>query len=141
MVPVVAWVPRVLVPRVPLVPVVLVLLSAASAAAHPVPFSYLDLRLDPSASHPIGGSLTVHVFDAAHELRIDPPEGLLAPDAASARAAALEGLLARRLSLDSDGRTLAIAWGPVEILSDKQSLRLPFVVSGAKMPGRLEVSA
>jgi len=50
-------------------------------------------------------------------------------------------MLTRRLSLDADGRPLAIAWGPPDILTDKQSLRIPFVVSGAKMPGRLNVSA
>jgi len=118
-----------------------VLLTAASAAAHPVPFSYLDLRLAAAGAQPISGTLTVHVFDAAHELAIDPPERLLAPDVASARAAALEGLLARRLFFDADGRPLALAWGPPEVLADKQSLRLPFVAATATVPGRLNVSA
>jgi hydrogenase/urease accessory protein HupE len=118
-----------------------VLFSAASAAAHPVPFSYLDLRLDPNAPQTVSGTLTVHVFDAAHELAIDPPERLLTGDAAASRAAALEGLLTRRLAVEADGRPLAVAWGPIDVLADKQSLRLPFTVSGAKMPGRLNVSA
>src|SRR4029453_1086903 len=44
----------------------LVLLSIAThAAAHPAPFSFLDLYLDPDGTH---GALVVHDFDAAHEL-------------------------------------------------------------------------
>jgi len=138
MVPVVPGGPRVLVSQVLLLSL---LLFASAAAAHPVPFSYLDLRVDPRSGQPISGSLTVHVFDAAHELGIDPPERLLRSDLASSRAAALEGILARRLTIDADGRPLAVAWGPIEVLAETQSLRLPFVVSGAKTQGRLNVSA
>jgi len=119
----------------------LLITVAAPAAAHPVPFSYLDLRLDSGAPQAVSGTLTVHVFDAAHELSIDPPERLLMPGAASAQAATLETLLASRLALTADGRPLAVSWGPLDVLPDKQSLRLPFVVSGARMPGRLTLSA
>jgi hydrogenase/urease accessory protein HupE len=114
---------------------------AVPAVAHPVPFSYLDLRVDRNTSQPVSGTLTVHVFDAAHELGLEPPERLLAPNAAAAHAAALEGILTRRLWIEADGRPLAIAWGNVEAVADKQSLRMPFVISDAKMPGRLTVSA
>ena len=36
------------------------LISTAPAAAHPVPFSYLDLRIQPDA---IEASLVIHVID------------------------------------------------------------------------------
>ena len=52
------------------------LLWAAAVSAHPVPFSYLDLHLRGGG---IEGSLIVHTFDLAHELKIDPPERLLDP--------------------------------------------------------------
>jgi len=118
-----------------------VLLLAASAAAHPVPFSYLDLRLDAAAAQPISGTLTVHVFDAAHELAVDPPERLLTRQETGSRAAALEAALRQRLVIEADGRPLDIVWGPVDILADTQSLRIPFVVSGTRTPGRLSVFA
>src|SRR3982751_4453861 len=102
---------------------VVLLLFPSIAAAHPVPFSYLDLRLDGAATT---GTLTVHVFDAAHDLGIDPPERLLDPAVASARAPALIGMLRQRLSLTAGGTPLQIAWGPVEVRPDKQSLGLPF---------------
>jgi len=72
-----------------------------AAAAHPVPFSYLDLRLQPDA---IEGSLVVHIFDAAHDLNVEPAERLLDPSVALARSAELTALLAPRLSVSADGR-------------------------------------
>ena len=50
--------------------------AARSVAAHPAPFSYLDLHLDTDATR---GVLVVHDFDAAHELGIDEPQTLLDP--------------------------------------------------------------
>ena len=118
------------------------LLVAAPAWAHPVPFSYLDLRLDAKAGQPsIEGSLTVHVFDAAHELSIDPVERLLDADLAATRGAALQALMTRRLTIAGDGVPLAIQWGPLEVLRDKQSLRLPFTAGGARPPAALAISA
>jgi len=103
-----------------------VLCCATPAAAHPVPFSYLDLRLSTSGA---AGTLTVHVFDAAHDLSIDPPERLLDPAVATGKAAALQALLAARMSIADDSGPLGIVWGPIEVLPDKQSLRLPFGVN------------
>src|SRR4029078_7199173 len=111
------------------------LLVAAPAWAHPVPFSYLDLHLDAKAGQPsIAGSLTVHVFDAAHELSIDPAERLLDADVAATRGAALQALMTQRLAIAGDGAPLAIRWGPLDVLRDKQSLRLPFTAGGAPAP-------
>ena len=47
---------------------------AAPALAHPVPFTYLDLHVQPTA---IEGTLVAHVFDIGHDLSIDPAERLL----------------------------------------------------------------
>src|SRR4029079_16650095 len=111
------------------------LFAAAPAWAHPVPFSYLDLRLDAKAGRPsIEGSLTVHVFDAAHELSIDPVERLLDADLAATQGLSLQALMTRRLTIAGDGVPLAIQWGPLEVLRDKQSLRLPFTAGGGRPP-------
>jgi hydrogenase/urease accessory protein HupE len=110
---------------------------AAPAAAHPVPFSYLDLRLEPSG---LRGSLTVHVFDAAHELGVEPPERLLEPQTAAARAATLQAALASRLRIDGDRGPLRVDWGAAEVLADRQSIRLPFAIDG-RTPGRVQVAA
>ena len=79
------------------------LLAASSALAHPAPFSYVDLRL---AGRAIDGTLVVHMFDAGHDLGIDPPERLLTPSVAAAHAQALAALLSPRLIVTADGRAL-----------------------------------
>ncbi len=113
------------------------LLFALPASAHPVPFSYLDIHLAAAA---VTGTLTVHIFDAGHDLGVDPPAQLLDPAVAAARAAALQRMLAARLSLADGDRPLAITWGPLEVLPDKQSLRLPFTLAGAR-PSALRLDA
>ncbi len=49
-------------------------LCASAAAAHPAPFSYVDLHLDASG---VTGTLVVHDFDAAHDLELSSPDALL----------------------------------------------------------------
>jgi hydrogenase/urease accessory protein HupE len=111
--------------------------AASSAAAHPAPFSYLDLRIDDSGLH---GMLVVHDFDASYELGLDAPEALL--DAAVARThhAQLTAILNGRLTLLRDGRPAAVRWAGVEILPDRESLALLFRVDGAGA-ARLTVEA
>ena len=61
---------------VALLTLVLILSFAPHAMAHPVPFSYVDVRIEPGA---IELTLVAHVFDIAHELGVDPPDRLLEP--------------------------------------------------------------
>src|SRR5262249_46159617 len=60
------------------------------------------------------------------ELGVEPPERLLDPAVAAARASALKALLQPRLSIDADGGPLTIAWTDLTVLPDKQSVRLGF---------------
>jgi len=108
------------------------------AAAHPVPFSYLDLRLQNDA---IEGSLVVHMFDAAHDLNVEPPDRLLNATVALQRAAELTGLFSDRLVVTADGRRLSPQWLAPDVVADRQSLRFPvrFALSGR--PGVLRVFA
>jgi hydrogenase/urease accessory protein HupE len=112
-----------------------VLVLAPPAAAHPAPFSYLDLRLDATGLH---GSLVIHDFDAAYELGLGTPEALLAPAAARAHRERLVALLDERLSIARDGSPASLQWGAIEVLHDRLSLALPFRLDGAR-PGRVTV--
>jgi hypothetical protein len=49
------------------------LLVARPVAAHPTPFSYLDIRVGPTVAEV---RLVAHIIDIAHDLGIDPPERL-----------------------------------------------------------------
>ena len=94
---------------------------SSPASAHPVPFSYLDLRLQPAA---IEGTLVAHIFDVAHDLNIEPADRLLDAPFVSQRVGAIVALLSPRLMLAADGQPLRAAWSTVDVLADRQSLRL-----------------
>src|SRR5262245_19598907 len=88
---------------------------AVPASAHPVPFSYLDVRLQKSA---IDVSLVVHIFDLAHDLGIKQMEQLLQPSVVAARESDIRALIVPRLKLESDGSAVQPEWlGTPEILA------------------------
>ena len=115
-----------------------IVLSARAASAHPVPFSYLDLRM---GAGEIDGALVVHIFDAAHELSIEPSEKLLDPNVAAAQAGTLEQRLTARLDVAADGQSLTPEWTGVDVLPDRQSIRLRLTYRLARAPGVLTVTA
>ena len=103
-----------------------------------MPFSYLDLRIQSNA---IEGSLVVHIFDAGHDLNVNPAERLLERDGATESARVLATMLAPRFVVMADGRPLTPSWTGFETIPDRQSLRLrmSFPIGGA--PGTLTVTA
>jgi hydrogenase/urease accessory protein HupE len=109
---------------------------AQPAAAHPVPFSYLDLRLE---GHTLDVSLIVHIFDVAHDLEIAPMERLLEPDIVAESATTMRNLLAPRLELLADGRVLKGEWSDPEIIKDRQSIHFAIHYSLAEMPATVAI--
>jgi len=107
-----------------------------------VPFSYVDLRLGPSG---IDGTIVVHMFDAAHDLGVDPPDRLLDAETASREAERLEALLGARLHVEADGAPLRAEWTGIDVVPDRQSLRLHARFTRGTAPagaaGSLSVSA
>src|ERR1700736_1736561 len=73
---------------------------AASALAHPVPFSYLDVCIEPGT---LELTLVAHMFDVAHELGVDPPDRLLDPSLLGPQANPLVALLRSRLQITAGG--------------------------------------
>jgi hypothetical protein len=113
------------------------LLRALPAFAHPAPFSYLDLHLDSSG---VTGTLVVHDLDAAHDLGVANADTLLDPATAAGYRDALVALLGPRLSLLLDNRPVTITWGAIDVVPDRQSLRLAFTVSSVR-PGHIGIHA
>ena len=107
------------------------------AAAHPTPFSYLDLHVLPSG---ISGVLVVHNYDVAFEMADVLPEELVDPSVAASSREALIRLLSPRMSLLVDGRPARVSWGPLETLPERQSLRLAFTVPGGR-PSSFRIEA
>jgi hypothetical protein len=111
-----------------------VLTWAPAAAAHPAPFSYLDIVFRDGN---IDGTLVVHVIDVAHDLAIDPPERLLDAGALDALRERITGLITPRLLLQTGAR-LTPRWTSLEPLPDDQALRLRFRIPDEE-PGALTV--
>ena len=110
--------------------------------AHPVPFSYLDINLHDGQ---IDGALTVHVFDAAHELGVADPEQLLDPSVLRPRQQALIQRLDPRLALSADHR-LKLDWTGVEpgprtadLATNRAALKLSFRIPN-EHPGAISVA-
>jgi hydrogenase/urease accessory protein HupE len=117
---------------------------AAPAAAHPVPFSYLDLRLEagaPGRPAAIDGAIVAHIFDLAHDLEIDTPDQLLDPAVAASHQRAIEQLLGPRLRVAADGVLMTPEWSGMDIVRDRQSLRLHLRFRPAGAPGTIAVAA
>jgi hydrogenase/urease accessory protein HupE len=118
---------------------VLTVLSIASPVfAHPVPFSYLDVQIGPSA---VDVSLVAHIFDLAHDLQINPSDRLLDASLVAERQRAMEAMLAPRLRIAADGRVLEGEWNGLEILRERQSLRFHIRYPVASAPGTIAVDA
>jgi hydrogenase/urease accessory protein HupE len=113
------------------------ILLAMPAMAHPVPFSYLDLQL---GNDGIDVSLTIHIFDLAHDLQITPIERLLDAGVLSAQDAAIKSLLMSRLKLSAEGRELTPVWMPPDILAERQSVRFHLRFNTGSAPGNVSVS-
>jgi len=125
-------------PRAGLVALLLLALTVP-LAAHPTPYSYIDIRTTPDA---IDVAVVAHVFDLAHDLNIDPPEKLLDPAFAIAQAGALATLLSPRFRITADGRALTcrVSSAPA-IVSSRQSVELRFNCPVASPAGVIGLQA
>jgi hypothetical protein len=114
-------------------------LIASPASAHPVPFSYLDIRLGPGS---LDVTLVAHIFDVAHDLQLEPPELLLEAPQLAAREAAIRAMLAARVRITVDDQMLPPpAWQTAEPLVERQSLRLHASVPLRNAPGVVSIEA
>lgn len=109
------------------------------AAAHPAPFTFLDVRLEKGA---VELSLVAHVFDVAHDVQVGQPDSLLTEPARSVKGAEFSALLASRVRLDADGRPLPIGpWSVAEAIPERQSIRLVARAELPFVPGILRIDA
>ena len=112
----------------------LALALARPAAAHPAPFSYLDIVFRNGG---IDGTLVVHVIDIAHELKIDPPDRLLDPEVIARLRQQITDVVTPGLSLLAPHR-LSPSWVGIEAVPDAQALRMRFTIP-REQPGALTI--
>lgn len=118
--------------------VAIVLANCNPAYAHPVPFSYIDVRVQPMI---IELTVVVHTFDLANDLKIQPPERLLEGETLDAHAGAIAQLLRDRLNVAADGDDAlrAVTWSAPEALRDRQSIRMRASYELTRPVGRIDV--
>jgi hydrogenase/urease accessory protein HupE len=118
---------------------VLATLTPLRVAAHPVPFSYLDVHLD---GRGLTATLVAHIADLANDLKITPAEDLLKPEVVNPRASAMTMMLTPRFTIAADGRLLTPIWSnSPEILAERQSLRFSLRYELPAPAGTLQISA
>jgi hydrogenase/urease accessory protein HupE len=107
-----------------------------AAKAHPVPFSYLDLRID---GEKIEGTLVAHVFDLGHDLEVAPPESLLDLAVAESKKSAIADLITSRLVLVADGKPVDLEVLRVQPLPDRQALGVDLRINWDSRPSLLRI--
>ncbi len=116
---------------------VVLLVGAGAVAAHPAPFSYVDLQL---RSGEIELSLVAHAIDVAHELGGGlTPEAVLDQAVVEAHRDRIFALLAPRLFVSVDGSPAAAEPRGLETLPERQALRLLWRLPLAGEPGVLVI--
>ena len=116
----------------------LVVVATTSVSAPPSPFSYLDVRVAPGA---LEMDVSVHVFDAAHDLGVSETR-LLDPPTLAANAERLVALLQERIQLSVNGRRLSGGtWSGPESLPERQTLRVRVRHELDGAPGVVDIDA
>ncbi len=115
----------------------MLMLWAGVAAAHPAPFSYLDVYLDNSGAH---GTLTLHDYDVAHELGLPQPEMLRKAEVVQQHRNQLTQLIDKRMQITADQQAVAPHWQDIVALPERESVRLGFQLLDQR-PGELDIAA
>jgi hydrogenase/urease accessory protein HupE len=112
--------------------------TCVRADAHPVPFSYIDARVD---SGKVALTVVVHTFDVANDLKIQPPEKLLDRDTLRTHGNAITKLVQSRLTVAAEGEALHdVTWSAPEGVPDRQSIRVHGTYTLAQPAGRVDIA-
>ena len=114
------------------------LLAIVPLAAHPAPFSFLDIHI---ATGRLSGRLAVHNPDLAFDLRLESATALSDPAAVNQHRAAIAALFAPRLRFFADGAE--VRWAPTSMrpLPDQDAVEILWTAPASAAIGRLTVTA
>jgi hydrogenase/urease accessory protein HupE len=118
--------------------VVMALTAVRPAAAHPAPFSYLDVRIAPAA---LSGTIVLHDLDVAHELGVTSPETLMDAASLDPQRTQLAALVRERLRFVADGGELRWDVDGLRPLPDRSAVELAWHARLASGLGHLVVRA
>jgi hypothetical protein len=119
-----------------LIVALLLALAAPPAAAHDAPYSWLDLRLSADS---LGGKVTAHIVDLAHEASLPAPDSLLDRGYTARHAVTLEHVLATHLRLVADGAQVAPVWTGFEIVPARKAVAFTWRTPWPRLPATLTI--
>jgi hydrogenase/urease accessory protein HupE len=118
--------------------IILTAVCVRPAAAHPAPFSYLDVRFSSSG---LSGTLVLHDFDLAHELGLGSPDALLDGAALERHRPRVTALVQSRVSMTVDGRDVSWEVDAMRPLPDRFAVEVAWRVPLSGPAGRLTLHA
>jgi len=119
--------------------VLVLFVLTATLRAHPAPYSYIDIRVQPGI---LDVTVTAHAYDLAHDLENATQEQLLDPVFAGSRAKSIYALLEKRLTLEADGSALEPGvWTGPQIAVEQMLLRIHTQYKMATAPASIVISA
>ena len=116
----------------------LAVLVPSRGHAHPAPFSYLDIHVEPSG---LSGRLVLHTIDVAHELRLPDPATLSDPATIDTNLDAIVTLMTTRVSIETDGRPVTWSIGRVEPVAGQDAIAITWRCVTDRAAGHLGVGA
>src|SRR5579871_55844 len=112
------------------------LLSSLPSLAHPLPLSYVDLRLDRDG---LEASVEAPAMDLAHDLPHLSEKLLLTPDTLQAHQQEVAALLTARLTLSTSGKILPPSVEEITPIPDQKDVRLRLRYVWSEPPARLHI--
>lgn len=113
-------------------------LGTSSAAAHPAPFSYIDVTV---ADDGLSGRLVVHAIDVAHELSLPDPARLAEPVVVQAHLEAIVALLTNRVAIETDDRAVTWTIESVQPVAGQAAIAIAWRCETGPGIGHLEIGA
>ena len=115
------------------------LCCVGTASAHPAPFSYIDVSLAPGA---LDVAVVAHIFDVAHDLRIDPSDRLLDETFLKAHTGDVASLVGHRFHVDAEGELIACSpRDGAEVVAARQSIKVRYSCALRRSAGAISVQA
>jgi len=115
----------------------LAVLFARGTTAHPLQFSYIDVSVTP-AGYDV--ALTVHAFDAAHDLGLSSENDAIAATFAGQHGSQLTSLLLSRVTMSADGQFLTPSPVDVFVVPDQLAVVVRVHYSVPGNANRLEIA-
>lgn len=113
-------------------------LAGVVAVAHPAPFSYLDIRVEPDR---LAGTLVLHDIDVARALGLPDPTALADPEVVAAHLDGIVTLVTTRVAIEVDGAPITWVIDEVRPVAGQDAVGLAWHVPLGRPAGHLGIGA